>query len=93
MRGALRTLCVVAGLLGAAVASRAEVFPLVDGNDLIGEDGQVETVRADTLPDIARRNHLGFDEIVAANPGVDADHALLRELGLGLTKPEPVSTI
>jgi biotin synthase len=29
--------------------------------------------------------------LTAANPGVDADHALLRELGLGITKPEPVS--
>ena len=25
----------------------------------------------DTLPDVARRYHLGFDEIIAANPGVD----------------------
>ena len=28
--------------------------------------------------------------LTAANPGVDADHALLHELGLGITKPEPV---
>jgi biotin synthase len=28
--------------------------------------------------------------LTAANPGVDADHALLNELGLGITKPEPL---
>jgi biotin synthase len=28
--------------------------------------------------------------LTAANPGVDADHALLHELGLGITKPEPL---
>jgi biotin synthase len=27
--------------------------------------------------------------LTAANPGVDADHALLTELGLGIAKPEP----
>jgi biotin synthase len=27
--------------------------------------------------------------LTAKNPGVDADHALLNELGLGITKPEP----
>jgi biotin synthase len=28
--------------------------------------------------------------LTAANPGVDADHALLSELGLGIMKPEPL---
>jgi biotin synthase len=28
--------------------------------------------------------------LTAKNPGVDADHALLSELGLGITKPEPL---
>jgi biotin synthase len=28
--------------------------------------------------------------LTAANPGADADHELLRELGLGITKPEPL---
>jgi L,D-transpeptidase ErfK/SrfK len=72
MTHALRTLwwSALPALLAGA-AAHAEVFPLVEGNDLIGEDGQVQTVREDTLPDIARRHHLGFDEIVAANPGVD----------------------
>jgi biotin synthase len=29
--------------------------------------------------------------LTAANPGVDADHSLLHELGLGITKPEPLA--
>jgi len=42
-----------------------------DGSDLIG-DVQVTIVRhEDTLHDIARRYDLGYEEIVAANPGVD----------------------
>ena len=31
--------------------------------------------------------------LTAANPGADADHALLRELGLGITKPEPLAAV
>jgi L,D-transpeptidase ErfK/SrfK len=50
----------------------AEVFPLQARQDLIGESGVVQSRHEDTLPDIARLHHLGFDEIVAANPGVDA---------------------
>jgi L,D-transpeptidase ErfK/SrfK len=47
-------------------------FPLPEeGTDIIGEL-QVTTSRyEDTLADIARRYDLGFNEIVAANPGVD----------------------
>ncbi len=55
----------------AATAAHAQVYPLNPNEDLIGEDGQTTSVRADTLPDIARRYHLGYDEINAANPGVD----------------------
>ena len=47
-------------------------FPLpAAGTDIIGEL-QVTTSRyEDTLADIARRYDLGYEEIVAANPGVD----------------------
>jgi biotin synthase len=31
--------------------------------------------------------------LTAANPGVDADRSLLDELGLGITKPEPLATV
>jgi L,D-transpeptidase ErfK/SrfK len=60
--------------LAAALAKplHAEVFPLDPGQDLIGESAVMQSRHEDTLPDIARLHHLGFDEIVAANPGVDA---------------------
>jgi L,D-transpeptidase ErfK/SrfK len=61
-------LCCIGWLAGAA---HAEVFPLAPDQDLIGQAGQTEAVHEDTLPDIARQYHLGFDEIIAANPGVD----------------------
>jgi len=59
-----------AGLLTASLAN-AQIYPLTADQDLIGEAGQMTSERQDTLPDIARRNHLGYDEINAANPGVD----------------------
>jgi L,D-transpeptidase ErfK/SrfK len=59
-----------AGLLAASVA-HAQIFPLAPDQDMIGEAAQTTSERQDTLPDIARRYHLGFDEINAANPGVD----------------------
>jgi L,D-transpeptidase ErfK/SrfK len=38
---------------------------------MIGHAGQMIAEQEDTLPEIARRYHLGFDEISIANPGVD----------------------
>jgi L,D-transpeptidase ErfK/SrfK len=55
----------------AAAAAHAEIFPLAPDQDSIGEPGQTQAEEQDTLPEIARIHHLGFDEIVAANPGVD----------------------
>jgi L,D-transpeptidase ErfK/SrfK len=52
-------------------AASAQIFPLEPGQDLIGQPATVASEQKDTLPDIARQNHLGFDEIIAANPGVD----------------------
>ena len=59
-----------AGLLGAS-AARAELYQLTPDQDLIGHPGQTIAEHEDTLPEIARRYHLGFDEISIANPGVD----------------------
>ncbi len=42
-----------------------------DDIDLIGQVRQIEALHEDTLLDIARRYHLGHDEIVIANPDVD----------------------
>ena len=58
-------------LLAASTAS-AEIYELSSRQDMIGEPGTTQSRHEDTLPDIARLHHLGFDEIVAANPGVDA---------------------
>jgi L,D-transpeptidase ErfK/SrfK len=56
---------------GAAAASAAQ-YPLTDAEALMF--GDVETITAhgeDTLPDLARRYGLGYEEILRANPGVD----------------------
>jgi L,D-transpeptidase ErfK/SrfK len=59
-----------AGIFVACLA-QGQVFPLRADQDLIGEPGQTTAEHEDTLPDIARRYHLGFDEIGIANPGID----------------------
>jgi L,D-transpeptidase ErfK/SrfK len=56
----------------AWTAASAEIFPIEAEHDLIGNPGLTQAAQEDTLHDIARRNHLGLDAIVAANPGVDA---------------------
>jgi L,D-transpeptidase ErfK/SrfK len=60
--------CMFAWLAGA---THAETFTLAPDQDSIGDAGQTQSEQQDTLPDIARHYHLGFDEIVAANPRVD----------------------
>jgi L,D-transpeptidase ErfK/SrfK len=42
-----------------------------DGGAVIGADVTITSHHEDTLPDIARRYSLGYEEIVRANPGVD----------------------
>jgi L,D-transpeptidase ErfK/SrfK len=42
-----------------------------DSDDLVGEVQLTTTGKEDTLPDIARRFNVGYEEIVRANPGVD----------------------
>ncbi len=54
-----------------AAAARAGTFTLAPDQDMVGADESVVASRADTLPDIARAHDVGFDEIVAANPGID----------------------
>ncbi|VAW93414.1 ErfK/YbiS/YcfS/YnhG family protein [hydrothermal vent metagenome] len=52
--------------------TRALTFPLPEaGNSLVGKVQSVAARQEDTLLDIARRFNLGFNELVAANPGVD----------------------
>lgn len=42
-----------------------------DGSTVLGDVITVELSKDDTLPDIARRFDVGYEEIVRANPGVD----------------------
>jgi L,D-transpeptidase ErfK/SrfK len=59
-------------LVGGATAASAAQYPLTDAGALMF--GEVETITAhgeDTLPDLARRYGLGYEEILRANPGVD----------------------
>lgn len=59
-------------LVGGATAANAAQYALTDADALMF--GDVETITAhgeDTLPDLARRYGLGYEEILRANPGVD----------------------
>ena len=46
-------------------------FEILPTDDVIGQVQLVITGKDDTLPDIARRFNVGYEEIVRANPGVD----------------------
>ena len=56
----------------AAVANAANYVLEDPGNALIGAPATDVAQQEDTLLDVARRNGLGYEEIVRANPGVDA---------------------
>ena len=62
-----------AGLLAfAGVAAHAEMFLVPPaGVDLVGLEESTVAQFEDTLPDIARRYGLGYEEIAVANPGTD----------------------
>lgn len=64
----------LAALALAALAGpvRADMYVLPPaGTDLVGLDQATVTRFEDTLPDIARRYGLGYEEILVANPGAD----------------------
>ena len=46
-------------------------FEIGSGSDMVGVLQVTEVGKEDTLPDIARRFNVGYEEIVRANPGVD----------------------
>ena len=48
---------------------RFDIDPATD--DVVGQVQVTVASKADTLPDIARRFNVGYEEIVRANPGVD----------------------
>jgi L,D-transpeptidase ErfK/SrfK len=66
-----RILLLLSALLGAATVSAAS-YPLPEnGDSVIGEVQHAVARHEDTLLDIGRRYGVGYEEIVAANPGVD----------------------
>jgi len=67
----VRTCFVAAPLLVAGTASGAEYLLPGNGDNVIGSNTSAIATHADTLFDVARRNGVGYEEILAANPGVD----------------------
>jgi L,D-transpeptidase ErfK/SrfK len=63
---------VVASLPAWAELERADVFEGVDREtQVVGRPQKVVASHEDTFTDIARRFNLGYDELRAANPGID----------------------
>src|SRR5688572_24546331 len=63
---------IAALLVGAACGANATQYPLSgDDAQMFGEMETITTFAEDTLPDLARRYSLGYEEIQRANPGVD----------------------
>lgn len=53
------------------LADATHRFTIEPGTDLVGRMQTTIATREDTLPDIARRFNVGYEEILRANPGVD----------------------
>lgn len=53
------------------MAESTHRFTLAPGQDVVGTLQSTVAGKDDTLPDMARRFNLGYEEIVRANPGVD----------------------
>jgi L,D-transpeptidase ErfK/SrfK len=66
-----RTVVAATVLLVAAAASGAEYLLPTNGDNVIGSNTTELAAHEDTLFDVARRNGVGYEEILAANPGVD----------------------
>jgi L,D-transpeptidase ErfK/SrfK len=69
IRGSLISVLLWALLAGPSQATVYEIP--ADGTSVVGTDTHMTAVYQDTLLDIARRNSLGYYEIIRANPGVD----------------------
>jgi L,D-transpeptidase ErfK/SrfK len=54
------------------LAEATHRFTLAPGADVVGRVQVTVARHEDTLPDIARRFNVGYEEILRANPGVDA---------------------
>jgi len=63
---------VTALMVGFSGVAGATQYPLASADALMfGENETITTFGEDTLPDLARRYSLGYEEIQRANPGVD----------------------
>jgi L,D-transpeptidase ErfK/SrfK len=69
IRGSLISVLLWALLAGPSQATVYEIP--ADGTPVVGTDTHMTAVYQDTLLDIARRNSLGYYEIIRANPAVD----------------------
>jgi L,D-transpeptidase ErfK/SrfK len=61
----------LAAAAGAALIATRTATAARGGTSMVGEVGRTTAKAGDTLMDIMRRHNLGFDEILAANPGFD----------------------
>jgi L,D-transpeptidase ErfK/SrfK len=55
----------------APLAEATHRFFVEPGSDMVGHVQVTRARQEDTLPDLARRFNIGYEEIVRANPGVD----------------------
>lgn len=69
-KGLTRVLLAASLVSSPVVKAGVYVLPTAD-TDIVGEVYKVKVQAKDTLVDIAQRHGLGFNEILAANPGVD----------------------
>jgi L,D-transpeptidase ErfK/SrfK len=58
-------------LVGVWFSSGCNLVQMIDGQGALRETTTYRAVYEDTLLDVARRFHLGYVEMVAANPGTD----------------------
>ena len=56
-------------------------FEVDPGSDIVGYVQKTTVGKEDTMPDIARRFDVGYEEILTANPGVDPVAARRRARG------------
>lgn len=66
-----RLVAVVAAIVPIVPAIGATFTLPADGNSVVGEVHWIEARHEDTLLDLGRRFSVGYEEITAANPGVD----------------------
>ena len=68
----MRSMTAILALVASAGVAQATQYPLASPDALMFGDVESITAHAeDTLPDLARRSSLGYEEIQRANPGVD----------------------